>query len=250
MKLSQHTAFATLTLLHHLALAITPVSTPKDEKLDGYIGYLPTPPTGDWLLTTYCYCAQRHRLPAPAFDEGSFFQWEYYNYHRNATYVMHRLCQRNNAERESCVNSKHAHCIPERDGDCEGNMLCSSWPRGDAKVFGKRDASFASSSSSPSTSSFSSSEGAEVKKDHWCMTLDDHNFVGESDSMIWNTQERTLTKKGGQDRKEQADGDAWAVCEGLCGKKVGMPMLRGDKNARSHQEVFEGVDDMCDGCRR
>ncbi|KAF6218172.1 hypothetical protein HO133_006131 [Letharia lupina] len=208
---------------------ITPVAIPQDNKIDGYVGYMPTPPTSDWLTTTYCYCSQPHHLQAPAFDEGSFFQWEYYNYHQNATFVMHRRCQANHAETRTCVNSKHVHCDLAVDGDCEGNMLCTSWPR--ARALRKRDA-------------------GGVKKDHWCMSLDDRGFLGVSDSIIWNTQERGLTRKGGQGRRGTSDGEVEAVCGGLCRGRVGMPMLEGDRNARSHQEVFEDLDDMCDSCRR
>ena len=75
---------------------------------------------------------------------------------------------------------------------------------------------------------------------------------GTSRGITWNKQERSLTEGGMQDRIEGPDGDAPALCEEWCQAKVGMPMLTGDKNenAKSHQEVFGDLDDMCDSCRR
>lgn len=119
--LYQQTAFLILTLLIRLALAITPVDKSQDEKLDGYVGYLPTPPTGDWLTATYCYCSQPHhlhQLQTPAADEGSFFQWEYYNYHQNATFIMHLLCERNHADDDDCVSAQGVLCASEPDNSC------------------------------------------------------------------------------------------------------------------------------------
>lgn len=40
------------------------------------------------------------------------------------------------------------------------------------------------------------------------------------------------------------------MCGALCEEKVGMRLLEGKKQARSHQEVFGEMDDMCEGCRR
>ncbi|CAF9921923.1 MAG: hypothetical protein ALECFALPRED_001975 [Alectoria fallacina] len=205
----QHTAFLILTLLIRLALTITPVDKSQDKKLDGYVGYLPIPPTGDWLTATYCYCSQPHHLHqmhTPAADEGSFFQWEYYNYHQNATFIMHLLCKRNHADDDDCPR-KH----------------CSLWKRTNA--LRKR------------------------KENVWCMERDKS---GTSRGITWNKQERSLTEGGMQDRIEGPDGDAPALCEEWCQAKVGMPMLTGDKNenAKSHQEVFGDLDDMCDSCRR
>lgn len=228
----QQIAFAILALLNHFALAITPISVSQDKKLDGYVGYLPAPPTGDWLMTTYCYCAQPHHLHAAAADEGAFFQWEYYNYHRNATYVMHRQCQANHSERRTCVSSKHAKCEPQHRGDCDQNMRCSYWPLPHAVGDGG-----------------SPDEGGYAE-DIWCMTIDDHSFLGTIDTIEWNGQARLLRKKDGQGVREQPNGDVSAICEGLCQTQVGMPMLKGDKHARSRQEVFEGLDDMCESCRR
>lgn len=236
MMLYQQTAFAGLALLNHLAHAVTPVAVGHDAKqygYVGYVGYLPTPPSGDWVTTTYCYCAQPQHLDAPHFDEGAFFQYEYYSHHRNTTYVMLHQCQANHDEWRTCVNSRNVQkCEPQSDVTCNAdmNMICSSWPRSHA--LGKRG--------------FSSEE---VKEDHWCMTLD-FRVIGEMvDEITWNKQTRYLTKYGGQGRNEQPEGDVQAVCEGLCQDHVGMPMLRVDNNARSRQEVFVDVDDMCDTCR-
>ncbi|CAD6573760.1 MAG: hypothetical protein ASARMPRED_006283 [Alectoria sarmentosa] len=208
MVLYQQTVFLILTLLFRLALSITPVNKSQDEELDGYVGYLPTSPTGDWLTATYCYCSQPHQghqLQTRAADEGSFFQWEYYNYHQNATFIMHLLCERNHADDDDCPR-KH----------------CSLWKRPNA--LRKR------------------------KEDLWCMERDKS---GTSHGITWNKQERSLTDEGMQDRIEGPDGDAPALCEEWCQAKVGMPMLTGDKNknAKSHQEVFADLDDMCDSCR-
>lgn len=227
MMLYQQTALAGLALLNRLALAFQPVAVSQDEnqelKLDGYVGYLSTPPTGDWLTTTHCYCEQPRRLDAPNFEEGSvdvgsFFQYEYYNYHGNATYVMVRWCRVNHEGTRTCVTSNRATCERTLKDDCE--TLCSSWPRSHAP-----------------------------KDDHWCMTLDDYGRYGSSMGLMsvifWNNQKRCLANTGGQGRREEPNDDAWAVCEGLCQAQVGMSSVSGHR-----QEVFEDLDDMCYGCNK
>lgn len=232
----QQIAFVILALINHFALAITPVPVFQDEKVDGYVGYLSTAPTGDWLTSTYCYCAQPHHLHAAAADEGSFFQWEYYNYHRNATYIMQRQCEANHSERRTCVSSKRAQCEPESPDDCQGNMRCSYWPR--SHTLEKKE------------SSSGGGVTGDQAGDSWCMTIDDHWIYGTIDEITWNTQTRTLNGGDGQGRREQPEGDVLTLCEGLCQAQLGMPMLRGDKHARSRQEVFDRLDDMCESCRR
>ena len=86
------------------------------------------------------------------------------------------------------------------------------------------------------------------------MTLDDRNpiqkIMGGGDTINWNMQSRRLTKKGRQGRREQSDADVGVACTELCKTKVGMRLLTADRHVKSHQEVFESVDDMCDDCRR
>lgn len=64
---------AFLVSFTQLATGISIVKIPPGNKAEGYVGYLATPPTRDWLLSTYCYCQTPQRLDPPKPDEGHFF---------------------------------------------------------------------------------------------------------------------------------------------------------------------------------
>lgn len=136
--------FLLLPLLFPLpTLSVAPVLITHDVRIPGYAGYLASLPSGDHLTTTYCYCSRSHPLPPPPPpsspspnpaeeepDQGSYFQYDYYNYHLNATFVLHRLCRANHKhDKRHCINNNRPLCVPELDGDCENNMICASFPR-------------------------------------------------------------------------------------------------------------------------
>ena len=151
-------------------------------------------------------------------------EWEYYNYHANATFVMNRHCQANHAERRTCISTQYAIC-EDHGGECQGNKRCSEWPAPYAHRIG------------PSTA------------DTWCMTIEDHGIFGTIDAIWWNDQMRNLESYGGQGRGSPAQGDVLALCEGLCQAEIGMPVLKGAKHATNHQWVIQQMDDMCDSCK-
>lgn len=147
---------------------------------------------------------------------------------------MSHNCIANHKESRNCVNNKAAHCDTDPTAECDGNRECYVWPRksrksGDVLQKGakKRD----------------------VEKDYLCMTLDDHNMMGDSDTITWNGQERSLTAKGKQGRRNQPQDVVEGLCAIVCMDKFGFPLMRGVKSGQSHQEIHEHIDDMCDNCR-
>lgn len=77
------------------------------------------------------------------------------------------------------------------------------------------------------------------------MTLDDICLMGLGAGVVCKNWLWSLIERGRQGRKEQPDEEGQALREGLCVEQVGMLMLKGQRNARSHQETFEELDDMC-----
>lgn len=215
-------------------LAISPVPVTGDIKIPGYAGFLEYPPRGDQLTTTYCYCSSREPPQRPQDEEdpakkGSYFQYDYYNYHMNTTFVIQRACgPASDVWWELCANPYRDMCIPQIDWDCQDNLICAIFER----------------------------EEEKIGKDELCFALDDHHSFLVPKDMIWfNGQKRSLRPKGSQGRHEQADADVQVLCEDLCERKAGMQVEKerrkpGKEWARSHQEVFGDLDDMCWGCKK
>lgn len=243
-----------LPLLPHPALTfdVVNITSNTQEKLPGYHGYLGTPPDSDWLTSTYCYCRTAKELAMPYADEGAFFQWDYYNWHLNTTYVARRKCIANHDPTwdHRCVDTRTAACYEIFEGECDHTMLCKSFPK---EVWG---------SNGESTSEVEERAEADValagrkkpkpkplEQDHMCVTMDMHGAFERAEAIVFNGQKRVLTKKGGQGRFDVDETGVGPLCRELCSRLPNDMFADNFEHAHNHQELFTEMDDMCEGCK-
>ena len=105
---------AALVLLPSVSHAVVPADTPPNGKGHGFIGDIGIypQPTGDWLTSTLCYChAPTRAKENNEYEKAHVFQFEYYNYHSNATYIADHMClSRARNQGDQCIR-------PNIDGD-------------------------------------------------------------------------------------------------------------------------------------
>ena len=266
---------AVLTLFPSISLAVTPAQVPPHGKAQGFISNLDDAlpiPTGDWLVSTMCYCRLPfHNPEISSFEKAHIFQHEYYNYHSDSTFVLDHLClAKAHYEGDQCVHpniggdNNDWWQKPEK-GD---EWTCKHFRRteeekilqGNSKRIVKRD-------KLPRTPPVCVVEhcdpgpygddppekSSHPNSDKVCFRVG-NNFYGTRDFQIkFNWQRRRMDAPGEQGRVKTQFYKVYEYCENMCQNTFGMPadMEIADKRADggSRQFVYTDLDDMCDHCR-
>ena len=223
------------------------------EYVEGFVGERPwTGPDGDYLRATFCYCKTayepgKNRLTRrqKQWDEGKgnrdgqhsgggggirpgeivqghYWRYEYFNYHNNATYWMNHYCMEDAfpKDRYGCGYDAPGQFMPSPD---------SYWHT----VGTKNDWAFV----------YSPIPGHE--KHSWTVEKRqfdvDWIFYGRGEQA--QNQKRRLGKDQGLIKMPQEWVDD--TCNHYCDTELLLPM---DRSVKSHGELYNDVDDMCDRC--
>ena len=268
------TFLVALILFVSVSLAVVPVQVPPDGKARGFIsdlGYDLTQPSGDWLTSTLCYCHSPVRAKETnEYEKAHVFQFEYYNYHNNATYVNDHMClSRARNEGDQCI-------LPNVEGDNyewyrEGHWVCKKYERteeekiwqANSKRSTRRGKRYAPHMTTPPVCAQHCAMGPfapdpEEKDKHpnhdkVCFGVA-RDFFGEKEMELkFNRQRRKMDKPNEAGGVKTDYHEVREHCEDMCQKCFKMPadMEINDKRAGggSRQVVYTRLDDMCDNCR-
>lgn len=226
----------------------------------GFVGERPiTGPDGDYVRTTHCYCKSAYdglpdnlrphtNITAPEKEkrqvvssgnrdgqhsgggngiqpgeilQGHFWRYEYYNYHNNATYFMNHYCMEDAfpQDKYGCGYDAPGHFTPAPE---------SFW-----------------NSATFNDWAFTYSPIPGHAKHSWVIykkqTDLDWIFYGRGEWL--KNQKRRLGKDQGLIimPREWVD----ETCSKYCEEELILPM---DQSVKSHGEVYNDIDDMCDRC--
>lgn len=272
--------FAVPLLLASVSLAVTPVKVPPNGKGYGFIsntnnlGKVYLPPTGDWITTTFCYCHPPVRQPQDwRYGKAHVFQYEYYNYHSNVTFVAEHLCvARAPHEGDRCIR-------PNIDRDNmdwyikngKGGYLCKDFERTEEEIIRQANSKRGISNAKRNLPHFKSGgicaqwncdkgpfedpkeESFHPKHDELCFGVA-MNFYGSGELEIkFNGQKRTMKGKKQAGRLKSDYYEVMDMCEERCQREFQMPVDMEIMDPRamggSRQFIYPDVDDMCDHCK-
>ncbi|KAF6225982.1 hypothetical protein HO173_012612 [Letharia columbiana] len=209
-------------------LAATHAATPSEVEagtLPGFTGAT-SAHAGDYLTSTFCFCAAA--LPIPQhYSEAHYFQFEYYNQHRNRTFILSDLCLADADAAATCLAPRPGDRITLGNGVDWAGPLCRTWYHG------------VPTGSASDTLCYEPSRTADDWR-RWRLP--------GPDVLRFNGQSRHLDPMGGQGPVLRGKAEAEGECEWLCDEHAGMPALRDNGLAQCHVVVYEDLDDMCDGC--
>lgn len=222
---SLRTLIATLALLAPFPPihALTPAEV-ELGRVQGFTGGTTSSHAGDYLTSTFCFCAQPSPTPQ-AYSEANYLQFEYYNSHQNTTYILSHLCL---TDQDSA-----ATCLAPRNGD-DNWVYGSDWKGRACRTFDDYEGLYG-------TNTFCYE--ADPRNRYWR----EWRMPGR-DVISFNGQKRELDPVGSQGPVLKGQAEAEDRCEGLCGAHAGMPVLRSNELAECHVVVYEDLDDMCGGC--
>ena len=215
------------------------------QYVDGFVGERPvTGPNGDYLRATYCYCKTPFEPGSngtddvisdgqqPANDvapgegiqpgeilQGHFWRWEYFNYHFNTTYFMNHYCMEDAfpLDKMGCGYDYHGLNFPG----------APTWDIHHNDYF------------------YTYSPLPGHNKHSWAILKKlselDYIFFGRGPTYAW--QRRRLD--GGQGLISMPQEHVDDKCSQYCDSEL---MLPRDVTVKSHEELYNDVDDMCDRC--
>ena len=217
---------ATLILWVNVAFAPDPIHYKNEDadRLAGYHGYLTVPPTGDWLTTTYCWCADENKN-APGAEEAMYMQHDYYNFHQNATYIYHFGCLAHASDYETCNDDSDLGFEGHPHASYLGQVRCQAWDPWDYLGAGPK----------------------YDHKDRLCLGWGDQRLMFLGDQIFFNGQVRVLND-GSEGAQPMPLQEANRICEPICQHRYGLPILGDRGKVKNAQTIYSAVDDMCDGC--
>ena len=271
----------TLALLSSVSLAVPPAQPPPNGKFHGFLNSLNNgepDPTGDWLISTLCFC----HLPARnsddlehdyRYEKAHIFQHEYYNFHSNATFVMDHMClAKAHYQGDICVH-------PNVEGDNndwlrDHKYSCKRFQRTDEEkirqVHSKRSTRreprggphlnthqicwgiIHPCDPGPFTH-YPDNKSKSPEQDTVCFATDTDFYGMDEMEIKFNRQKRIMRKNGDQGRVSTDFDEVQEICQNMCLDRFNMPadMLINDERADggSRQYVYTDVDDMCDNCK-
>ena len=217
------------------------------EWVEGYIGERPiTGPDGDYLRATFCYCKTAFDVAADLqprlWDggrdgqmsaggngiqpgeilQGHFWRYEYFNYHNNATYFLNHYCMEDAfpMDKYGCGYDAPGKFMPTPDTYWHTAGTTNDW-------------SF----------TYSPIPGHDLHS--WIVYKKqfDVDWIMYGRGEMLKLQKRRLGKDQGliQMPKEYVDDK----CSQYCDSELLLPM---DSSVKSHSELYNDVDDMCDRC--
>lgn len=154
--------------------------------------------------------------------QGHYWRYEYFNYHYNATYFMNHYCMEDAFPRDTfgCGNDSPGGFEPTPetgfDHTFKNDYALTYQPLPDHKL-----------------------HSWTIYKKHMD---NDWMMFGRGD--LWNQQKRRLGPEQGLIMMPQEYVDD--KCSHYCEKELMLPM---DSTMRSHSELYNKVDDMCDRCK-
>ena len=273
-----------LILLPSLSLAVNPAQVPPNGKARGFISDLenlyPSPPSGDWLTSTMCYChAPVHVDEISMYEKAHIFQHEYYNFHSNSTFILDHICLSHaRFERDQCVRPNIGGDNNDWIGDYSGTYVhsglyvCKKFPR-------TKDENTRQGNSNTKRSMrmnrrkiphwphlptcyghcppgpFDEPEEQSFHPDHdkVCFAVDTNFYGPKKMEVKFNRQRREMSKDGHQGRIQTPFEEIQDICEDVCQSRFQMPadMEIDDKRAEggSRQYIYTDMDDMCDHCK-
>ena len=168
---------------------------------------------GDYLTSTFCFCEQ----PDPTewnYGDAVYFQFEYYNYHQDVTYILHHIAHE--------VNISATTWLPPHGG------LCRKW-----SVPGRHDDKLCY-------------VPAAREPEYRLARLPEFETY-----LRFNRQSRELSERGGQGPVLGSQSEAEDKCDSMCDEHVGtyMRAVRFNDLAQCHMVVHTDLDDMCDHCQ-
>lgn len=208
------------------------------QYVDGFVGERPvTGPNGDYLRATYCYCktpfepgsggiggvindvAPGEGIQPGEILQGHFWRWEYFNYHFNTTYFMNHYCMEDAfpLDKMGCGYDYHGLNFPG----------APTWDIHHNDYF------------------YTYSPLPGHNKHSWAILKKlselDYIFFGRGPTWAW--QRRRLDRGQGLISMPQEHADD--KCSQYCDSEL---MLPRDLTVKSHEELYNDVDDMCDRC--
>ena len=200
-------------------IAATPIEA-EVGRVAGFLGGMPDYQS-DYLTSRFCYCKQPESKEGFK-DEGHYYQFEYYNKHLNATYILEHVCMTNHDSSINCFQIEANAFTTEWPMGMWNKKFCREWQKNDSLMMGK--------------------------KDKLCYTP--HCDVNHGPDVIkWNKQKRKLDQAGGQGRADQNQAKTNAECEAMCLDHTGMPIAEYERLGQSHTYLYEDLDDMCNQCQ-
>ncbi|KAL9137578.1 MAG: hypothetical protein Q9175_001203 [Cornicularia normoerica] len=216
------------------------------DYVPGFIGERPiTGPDGDYLRATFCYCKTPFD-PAPRGIEdgngdgqdtgggngippgegiepgeilqGHFWRYEYFNYHYNATYFLNHYCM------EDAFPKDKYGC--GHDGPGPQSPPTPVWTPPWDYAF-----------------TYSPLPGHDLHSWSIYKKQTDLDFIFFGRGGLINQQRRRLGQDQGLIKMPQEYADE--KCSHYCDTELMLPM---DPTMRSHGELYNDVDDMCDRC--
>jgi len=226
-----------LSFLYASPLVLT--ASPDDLRhghVHGHIGATTQNVRGDTLTSTFCYCAaDKTDKTQDANTLAHYYQFEYYNSHKDYTFLMDDKCTSTSIEHDSaCGISPRAN----RQGSgplteayhgwypTHKNGLCRTWP-----------------------GTWPFNQGTHGRNDTLCYTPNVPRGKkvkdGFSDFVLFNGQRRDVGRNGRQGYTVMDAGEVRTFCDDLCRDFMHMEVAEGEA---SRQVVDLKVDDMCPGC--
>lgn len=214
------------------------------EYIPGFIGERPiTGPTGDYLRATFCYCKTAMSDIAPRTNfppgkgtadgigiepgeilQGHFWRYEYFNYHDNATYFLNHYCMEDAfpLDRWGCGYDAHGGFQPESP--------YNTWPN----------------TAFDTDYSFIYSPLPNHALHTWMImkVQEDVDWIYYGRGSRSDMQKRRLGKDQGLIKMPQDWVDD--TCSDYCDTQLLLPY---DPTMKSHGELYNDVDDMCDRCK-
>lgn len=218
------------------------------ETIPGFIGDRPfTGPDGDYLRATFCYCktllpdfvprsdvinngegdgqgtAGGNGLRPGEIVQGHFWRYEYFNYHDNATYFLNHYCMEDAfpRDRNGCGYDSPGHFEPKPFTTYYHTQFKNDWAL-----------------------TYSPLPGHDLHS--WTVYKKqlDVDWIEYGRGDLTRQQKRRL----GQDQglivmpREYVDDK----CSHYCDTELMLPM---DPTVKSHGELYNDIDDMCDRCK-
>lgn len=230
------TIVATLSLCS-LNLALTPGQV-EQGRIEGFTSGHESTYGSDFLLSSFCFCAAKDRVPNQQGNtEANYLEFDYYNKHRNMTFVLDHLCLGNEDSDVTCLNPRLGDGIAQHkeDGVDWQGPTCRKWYRDTGDKPEKTDGVY--------------DELCYHQNKDRASRWRENRIPQGPDTLIFNGEKRHLDKKGQQGpilwRLEEAE----THCQVMCQEHAGMDVLTGHELAQSHVVEYEDLDDMCGKCK-
>ncbi|MCJ1454813.1 hypothetical protein MMC28_005166 [Mycoblastus sanguinarius] len=212
-----------LLLAIHSTVAANPAQAAVG-KVPGFLGFIGGSPDHyqDYLTSYFCFCKNER-------DEGHYFQFEYYNVHCNATFILEHLC--------STPKDADTTCFPTRQADkattgapyvWASGQICRTWRNG------------------------RKSKSWHKTHDQLCYEPHARTWYATDpgdDHIFFNKRKRNLSDQGGQGWAEKSAEEIEPVCEQMCQENLAMSVVTDLRFAPSQIYIYEELDNMCYKCK-